>query len=74
MIAVMECQDDPQLVGLLIHLLLFRLGGQQQFTQQEILDIAKDYEGIRMAFDKNTGTLYLRLKPKPDSPIVRMDI
>jgi hypothetical protein len=61
---------DPSMMAILCSCLLFRLGGQQSFTTEEIQTVMVDYLGIRSAFDPETQIWVLTLKPeiKPDGP------
>lgn len=54
----------PEFISLLAHCFLFRLGGQQVLTVDEIADIANDHLGIRNIYDVEKKTFTLTLKPK----------
>lgn len=45
----------------IVMLLLYRLGGQQSFTIQEVADIQKEVAGVMMVFD-DAGKLILKLQ------------
>lgn len=45
----------------IVMLLLYRLGGQQSFTTQEVLEIQKEVAGVMMVFD-DSGKLILKLQ------------
>lgn len=51
-------------------LLLFRLGGQQSFTTQEITDIQATVAGIQLYADDD-GTLHLRTRSPEASQAAR---
>jgi hypothetical protein len=62
-VANIEAADAPELMGVLAHALLFRLGGSQTFTADEFTDIQQSVTGIRMFVDEEARTLTVALKP-----------
>lgn len=53
----------PCLIAVLAHCLLFRLAGQQSFTDDEIKEISDSYIGMRMAYHVVEKKLVLTLQP-----------
>jgi hypothetical protein len=56
-------QQDPDLVAIFAHILLYRLGGQQSFTLDEMTAISQECLGMRTIYDIPNKTFLLTLKP-----------
>ena len=57
--------EHPELMAMLVNGLLFRLGGQQKFTLEELVTISKDAYGIRLVWDMKAEppTIVVTFKP-----------
>lgn len=53
---------DVSLANLLMQLMLFRLGGEQKFTQKEILDLQKQIKGVRIKATNDEVLLRIKMR------------
>jgi len=70
---VLSPKTEGDLVRLLMGCLLFRLGGQQVFTAQEIDDIKKTVGGVQIGLDPDDA-IVLRVKSPEFMPQVPGDV
>jgi hypothetical protein len=62
-VGVITAKEDPELLVIFAHILLYRLGGQQSFTLDEMTAISKECLGMRTIYDIQNETFLLTLKP-----------
>lgn len=68
MIEYQHIQPDENAAfkALMMHCLLFRLGGQQKFTMEEIVEIQQQHIGVRIIHNRDDQTFVLTLQPRAE--------